>query len=159
MASPTDWFQFYQTDLAGQGSTATFSGGGQVSESTTVATTVGSPTTPGRMHVGVGGGSSSPTTPPHLSPDHGRVSKPVRRRCRASKRTPTTLINTDAANFRAMVQQFTGGQTAPFSTSGLNIGGPRFSTGSDFQFHDFGSDYQMDFQQGHQFLRPQQRPQ
>ncbi|XP_047306889.1 uncharacterized protein LOC124910305 [Impatiens glandulifera] len=47
----------------------------------------------------------------------GRVSKPVRRRTRASRRTPTTLLSTDTRNFRAMVQQFTGGPSvslAPF---------------------------------------------
>ncbi|KAL9316860.1 hypothetical protein ACSQ67_017861 [Phaseolus vulgaris] len=49
--------------------------------------------------------------PAQLSPE-GRVSKPVRRRCRASRRTPTTLLNTDATNFRAMVQQFTGAPSA-----------------------------------------------
>ncbi|CAH9104579.1 unnamed protein product [Cuscuta europaea] len=43
-----------------------------------------------------------------LSPD-GRVAKPARRRPRASRRTPTTVFNTDPSNFRAMVQQFTGG--------------------------------------------------
>ncbi|KAL3646191.1 hypothetical protein CASFOL_011371 [Castilleja foliolosa] len=48
----------------------------------------------------------------HLSPDQGRVAKPLRRRSRASRRTPTTLFNTDTANFRAMVQRFTGGPAA-----------------------------------------------
>lgn len=47
-----------------------------------------------------------------LSPDQGRVAKPIRRRSRASRRTPTTLLNTDTANFRAMVQHFTGGPAA-----------------------------------------------
>ncbi|KAK4437429.1 VQ motif-containing protein 22 [Sesamum alatum] len=51
----------------------------------------------------------------NLIPDQGRVSKPVRRRARASRRTPTTLLNTDTANFRAMVQQFTGAPAAPFA--------------------------------------------
>lgn len=48
-----------------------------------------------------------------LSPG-GRVSKPKRRRSRASRRTPTTLLSTDTTNFRAMVQQFTGGPAAHF---------------------------------------------
>lgn len=48
----------------------------------------------------------------HLSPEQGRVSKPIRRRSRASRRTPTTLLNTDTTNFRAMVQHFTGGPAA-----------------------------------------------
>lgn len=42
-----------------------------------------------------------------------RVTRPTntnnRRRSRASRKTPTTLLNTDTTNFRAMVQQFTGG--------------------------------------------------
>ncbi|KAF9685395.1 hypothetical protein SADUNF_Sadunf03G0050200 [Salix dunnii] len=36
------------------------------------------------------------------------VSKPITRRSRASKKTPATLINASTANFRALVQQFTG---------------------------------------------------
>ncbi|KAJ0232756.1 VQ motif-containing protein [Hirschfeldia incana] len=47
-----------------------------------------------------------------VNPESLRVSKPTRRRSRASRRTPTTLLNTDTANFRAMVQQFTGGPSA-----------------------------------------------
>ncbi|XP_039064739.1 uncharacterized protein LOC120209930 [Hibiscus syriacus] len=35
-------------------------------------------------------------------------SKPIRLRPRVSKRKPTTLLNADASNFRALVQQFTG---------------------------------------------------
>lgn len=50
--------------------------------------------------------------PAKLSPEGG-VSKPIRRRSRASRRTPTTLLNTDTSNFRAMVQQFTGAPSAP----------------------------------------------
>ncbi|KAI3707721.1 hypothetical protein L6452_26350 [Arctium lappa] len=45
-----------------------------------------------------------------------RVARPTntnnRRRSRASRKTPTTLLNTDTTNFRAMVQQFTGGGNA-----------------------------------------------
>nr|GMD11710.1 VQ motif-containing protein 22 [Ipomoea batatas] len=47
-----------------------------------------------------------------LSPRNGGVGKPVRRRSRASKKTPTTHLNADAASFRAVVQQFTGCHTA-----------------------------------------------
>ncbi|XP_010525160.1 PREDICTED: VQ motif-containing protein 22-like [Tarenaya hassleriana] len=53
-----------------------------------------------------------------LSPETGRVSKPARRRPRASRRTPTPLLNTNTTNFRAMVQQFTGGPTAMAFVSG-----------------------------------------
>lgn len=44
----------------------------------------------------------------------GRVGKAARRRSRASRKTPTTVLNTDTTNFRAMVQQFTGVPTVPF---------------------------------------------
>lgn len=36
------------------------------------------------------------------------IGKPIRRRSRASKKAPTTLLNANANNFRALVQQFTG---------------------------------------------------
>ncbi|KAF5729224.1 hypothetical protein HS088_TW21G01383 [Tripterygium wilfordii] len=42
------------------------------------------------------------------SRNSGCVSKPIRRRSRASKKTPTTLLNANSANFQALVQQFTG---------------------------------------------------
>lgn len=40
--------------------------------------------------------------------DSSTPSKPIRRRSRASKKTPTTLLNANAKNFRALVQKFTG---------------------------------------------------
>ncbi|XP_057753929.1 uncharacterized protein LOC130973440 [Arachis stenosperma] len=43
-----------------------------------------------------------------LSPKGSGVTKPIRRRSRASKKTPTTLLNANTTNFRALVQQFTG---------------------------------------------------
>lgn len=44
-----------------------------------------------------------------LSPKVTSKGKPVRRRStRASKKTPTTLVNTSITNFRAAVQQYTG---------------------------------------------------
>lgn len=42
-----------------------------------------------------------------------RVRNP-RKRSRASRRTPTTVLTTDTANFRAMVQEFTGIPAPPF---------------------------------------------
>lgn len=39
--------------------------------------------------------------------------KPIRRRSRASKKTPTTLLKVNPRNFRALVQQFTGCDGAP----------------------------------------------
>lgn len=52
----------------------------------------------------------------------GNVCKPIRRRSRASKRTPTTLLNANTTNFRALVQQFTGCPTTAMSTLGVHKG-------------------------------------
>ncbi|GMI77039.1 hypothetical protein HRI_001373200 [Hibiscus trionum] len=126
----SDWPQFYDQNLSNQGisnrlrvltSESVFAD--QVSDTSAVVNT---PTlTTGNAPVsslgsGLGGG--------HLSPE-GRVGKPVRRRSRASRRTPTTLLNTDTTNFRAMVQQFTGGPTAPFAAGGSHPGGTSFGFG------------------------------
>lgn len=53
--------------------------------------------------------------------------KPNKRRSRASKKTPMILLNANTTNFRALVQQFTGCQSAPSSSFkgpiNLNFGG------------------------------------
>lgn len=117
MPGPTDWAQYYQRALSGQMVTPGHSTSA-VSDATVVTTTVTSSST---APSSIGPGHLSPSGS-HLSPE-GRVSKPIRRRSRASRRTPTTLLNTDTTNFRAMVQQFTGGPSAPFSsTSGGGFG-------------------------------------
>ncbi|XP_062095469.1 VQ motif-containing protein 22-like [Humulus lupulus] len=68
-------------------------------------------------------GSPSPTA--SHDPQQGCAvstpSKPVRRRSRASKKTPTTLLNANANNFRTLVQQFTG---CPTPISFANQKGP-----------------------------------
>ncbi|CAH9089497.1 unnamed protein product [Cuscuta europaea] len=129
---PSDWAQFYQhslTPACQEPMTNLFGGDARVSDATVVTTTVTSPTAPHSL-----GGRLSP---------EGRVSKPaVRRRTRASRRTPTTVLNTDASNFRAMVQQFTGGPSLaaqqaghyPFlhPGSGMNFG---FGLGSSIPRH------------------------
>ncbi|KAF8019064.1 hypothetical protein BT93_H3822 [Corymbia citriodora subsp. variegata] len=50
----------------------------------------------------------------------GNANAPVRnpkKRSRASRRAPTTVLTTDTTNFRAMVQEFTGIPAPPFSAS------------------------------------------
>ncbi|KDP42784.1 hypothetical protein JCGZ_00483 [Jatropha curcas] len=120
MSNPSDWGQFYNH----QHNHTMFSDG--VSDATVVTTTITSSTSPTLLGSG-SSGSGSPTAA-HLSPE-GRVAKPVRRRSRASRRTPTTLLNTDTTNFRAMVQQFTGGPSAPFSSSGSHLTTSSFNFG------------------------------
>lgn len=130
------WLQFYQQNqVAPPGPhhrTMVGGSGNRVSDATVVTTTVTtSATTPSQL----GSGNSSPGSGGgggHLSPE-GRVSKPIRRRSRASRRTPTTLLNTDTTNFRAMVQQFTGGPSAPFGSGGTNVPNFNFGLGSGRQ--------------------------
>ncbi|CAA2972206.1 Hypothetical predicted protein [Olea europaea subsp. europaea] len=45
-------------------------------------------------------------------PKLGNNDKPIRKRSKASKKTPTTLLNANTTNFRAVVQQFTGCRSA-----------------------------------------------
>ncbi|WOL12276.1 hypothetical protein Cni_G21042 [Canna indica] len=58
--------------------------------------------------------TKSTTTTQQPGIEGGRVGKPVRRRSRASRRAPTTMLNTDTTNFRSMVQQFTGIPSGPY---------------------------------------------
>ncbi|VAI92358.1 calmodulin-binding protein 25-like [Triticum dicoccoides] len=82
---------------------------GAAADSTIVAASA-TPTSP--ASAGSGDGSPSRAAGGALGP---RVAgKPAaRKRARASRRAPVTLLNTDASNFRAMVQQFTGIPSAP----------------------------------------------
>ncbi|KAK9284450.1 hypothetical protein L1049_023623 [Liquidambar formosana] len=169
MSSPTDWVQFYQHNhLSGQADAAAAAAppsrimfGEQVSDATVVTTAVTSPTAP-TPH----GSATSASMNTHLNPD-GRVSKPIRRRSRASRRTPTTLLNTDTTNFRAMVQQFTGGPSAPFASGSSHHGAPPsfgFGVGAS-RHHQVNHPtalmvppgYQLQFQQQQQ--QYQQQPQ
>ncbi|KAJ6756674.1 VQ MOTIF-CONTAINING PROTEIN [Salix purpurea] len=110
--NPPDWSQFYQ-QISSQVLPPVrpgFSDRGGVADVniTTTTTAVDTDSISNPM------GSGNPSSSGRLSPE-GRVAKPIRRRSRASRRTPTTLLNTDTTNFRAMVQQFTGGPSAPFA--------------------------------------------
>ncbi|KAL1351794.1 hypothetical protein AAHE18_06G120700 [Arachis hypogaea] len=109
MSAPNDWLQFYNQNFPSQGNPSIPVTAATPTTATATATT--SPLPGMGMMVNSG---SPPTSSPNLSPE-GRVSKPARRRSRASRRTPTTLLTTDTTNFRAMVQQFTGGPNAPFA--------------------------------------------
>lgn len=55
---------------------------------------------------------------PQLDHHHqSSVSKNPKKRTRASRRAPTTVLTTDTSNFRQMVQEFTGIPAPPFSTA------------------------------------------
>ncbi|KAK8711864.1 hypothetical protein V6N13_147124 [Hibiscus sabdariffa] len=126
----SDWPQFYDQNLSNQeisnrlrllSSESVFGDQGSDTSAIVNTPTLTTSTAPvSSLGSGLGGG--------HLSPE-GRVGKPVRRRSRASRRTPTTLLNTDTTNFRAMVQQFTGGPSAPFAAGSSLPGGTSFGFG------------------------------
>ncbi|KNA15243.1 hypothetical protein SOVF_099930 [Spinacia oleracea] len=113
MTSTSDWLHFHQSNASAAGqtpyATSTTSDlffSDRASDSTVVSTTMSPITNP------------PPTGPAQLGPNPSRVTKPARKRTRASRRTPTTLLNTDTTNFRAMVQQFTGGPSSNFDIPG-----------------------------------------
>ncbi|OEL33232.1 hypothetical protein BAE44_0005748 [Dichanthelium oligosanthes] len=68
-------------------------------------------------------GAAAPAPPPRGS----------RKRTRASRRAPTTVLTTDTSNFRAMVQEFTGIPSPPFGAGlGVGVGGPAASLRTRF---------------------------
>ncbi|CAM0951176.1 unnamed protein product [Alopecurus aequalis] len=85
---------------------------------------------------GMGGGSA------HQASDPSAAAAPApapprgsRKRARASRRAPTTVLTTDTSNFRAMVQEFTGIPNPPFAAGAV---GPGASFNSRFD-HIFSS--------------------
>ncbi|KAI4318904.1 hypothetical protein MLD38_032559 [Melastoma candidum] len=113
---PHHWMHFYQ--LAPFPPSQLVS---SASESNLLSTIPQSASPPPTAHPNPGTGVSAGLNP------EGGVTKPVRRRTRASRRTPTTVMNTDTSNFRAMVQQYTGGP--PSSSFGSGSGPNMLSFG------------------------------
>lgn len=98
------------------------------------------------------------------------VSKPIRRRSRASKKTPTTLLNANANNFRALVQQFTGCPNTPISfrnqrgpvnlNFGLKNATPLIEPlGKPYDYHDVQSQTVQPQQHQHQWSHFQETDQ
>lgn len=89
--------------------------------------------------------SGSPTD--FVEPSSAASQKSTKRRSRASRKTPTTLLNANATNFRSLVQQFTGKPSAPsVITPGvhrgpLNINFGEGSYGAGDQEFDSSSGY------------------
>lgn len=61
-----------------------------------------------------------------------------KKRSRVSRRAPTTVLTTDTSNFRAMVQEFTGNPSTPFTGLSSSSPFPRSITNSS-RFDLFGS--------------------
>lgn len=101
---PTDWFQYYQQTTAP--ATPAIAAGGHSNTTSTIVTT--SFTTNNNISTPTNSTTSIVSeTYTHLNPQ-ATSAKPIRRRPRNSRRTPTTLLNASTANFRSLVQKFTG---------------------------------------------------
>ncbi|KAL7089981.1 hypothetical protein ACP275_12G011000 [Erythranthe tilingii] len=71
------------------------------------------------------GSNNSGVSAPTVT-NHAAAARNPRKRSRASRRAPTTVLTTDTTNFRAMVQEFTGVPAPPFiPRGGLDLFGPR----------------------------------
>ncbi|MCD7470036.1 hypothetical protein HAX54_009599 [Datura stramonium] len=70
--------------------------------------------------------SSIPINPSIVQPNY--VGENPKKRSRASRRAPTTVLTTDTTNFRQMVQEFTGIPTTPFTGSAYTRRFDLFST-------------------------------
>ncbi|KAE8704424.1 Tetratricopeptide repeat-containing protein, putative isoform 1 [Hibiscus syriacus] len=66
---------------------------------------------------------------------HDNGVKNPKKRTRASRRAPTTVLTTDTTNFRAMVQEFTGIPAPPFSGSSYSKRLDLFGSGSGSLYH------------------------
>uniref|UniRef100_A0A0E0CB85 VQ domain-containing protein n=1 Tax=Oryza meridionalis TaxID=40149 RepID=A0A0E0CB85_9ORYZ len=149
-SSLAQWAELYHDASAAHGD----AGGGAVANGAAAAAT--SPASP------AGSTGGSPTQAPGM--EGPRVGKPARRRSRASRRAPVTLLNTDTTNFRAMVQQFTGIPAPPagaFAGPGgvpvINFGSDYGFTGAVLPFSDHLQPRRPTFQD--HLLRPQQQQQ
>ncbi|XVF46055.1 hypothetical protein PTKIN_Ptkin02bG0257200 [Pterospermum kingtungense] len=115
VTTSNEWMQFYEQSID-ELSTSSLG----FSDATIVATSMCSPSESHHHSPGSTSGLHSSASDQQLTP-RGSSSKPIRRRSRASKKTPTTLLNATASNFRALVQQFTG---CPSNTHLGNRRGP-----------------------------------
>ncbi|XP_068643954.1 chitinase-like protein PB1E7.04c [Aristolochia californica] len=97
--------------------------GGLIGSSSASAPTAATRDVPSTARGTYHGGGISPSIQlpvsdrPPPSADQPQVARNSKKRSRASRRAPTTVLTTDTSNFRAMVQEFTGIPAPPFSAS------------------------------------------
>ncbi|KAG2306569.1 hypothetical protein Bca4012_084438 [Brassica carinata] len=139
MSNPSDWSHLYNNNNNNNNNNQTFYTTSTITSTAVTTTTAASPS------------GEATSMDSRLSPETGRVTKPARRRSRASRRTPTTLLNTDTSNFRAMVQQFTGGPSAMAFGSGNTTSGFSLTSSSD---PSAGSSQQVPWQYSYQTHAP-----
>ncbi|XP_038881626.1 VQ motif-containing protein 22-like [Benincasa hispida] len=108
------------------------------------------------------GGASPSSATTHHGPNTNTnsISKP-RRRSRASRKAPTTLLNASTANFRDLVQQFTGFQAAGAALPLGSHKGPvnlSFGQAGDDHLHNNHSSVMLPFSDGQVFQLRQTSP-
>lgn len=107
------WMQFYLQQTESQGDPALASNHPGESEFFDSAIDPGIISKSGQMPL---------SNPPGSGSGSGPSPKPIRRRSRASKKTPITVLQANANNFRTLVQQFTGCPGTAISFKGpLNL--------------------------------------
>ncbi|KAL8101401.1 hypothetical protein AgCh_033327 [Apium graveolens] len=124
---PHHWFHYYQQSNSPANPAAFASGGTGFGFSETNSTIVTTSFTTNN--------TSSPNNSTSLGSGDVNVQlnaqgKPIRRRSRASRRTPTTLLNASTTNFRSLVQQFTGCHNTKASSFGSQKGPVNLSFGN-----------------------------
>ncbi|KAL0542573.1 hypothetical protein IC582_017642 [Cucumis melo] len=109
------------------------------------------------------GGASTSSAVAHHGPNTNNsnsISKP-RRRSRASRKAPTTLLNASTSNFRDLVQQFTGFHAAGASLPLGSHKGPvnlSFGQDGDDHLHNNHPSVMLPFSDGRLLQRRQQPP-
>lgn len=124
---PHQWFHYYQQSNNTAANPA--SGGSGFRFSETDSTIVTTSFTTNNMTSSPNNSTSLGSTDVQLNPQ-ASSSKPIRRRSRASRRTPTTLLNASTTNFRSLVQQFTGCHNTKASAFGSQKGPVNLSFGN-----------------------------
>lgn len=71
----------------------------------------------GNVNVTTSSTTATPGTAAAVVPPADQPARNPKKRSRASRRAPTTVLTTDTTNFRAMVQEFTGIPAPPFTSS------------------------------------------
>ncbi|XP_022870833.1 uncharacterized protein LOC111390078 [Olea europaea var. sylvestris] len=71
----------------------------------------------GTLQSSIVSASTEPAAISGPSDNHNQAVRNPKKRSRASRRAPTTVLTTDTTNFRAMVQEFTGIPELPFTSS------------------------------------------
>ncbi|XP_031499220.1 VQ motif-containing protein 22-like [Nymphaea colorata] len=148
MERKSEWMEFYHRNLGlgrAPGAPVQPPLSARVSDAMAVTTTMTMPdlASPQRSAVPAGSSVASANSGAALNANshlgaEGRVAKAPRKRTRVSKRAPTTLLNTDTHNFRAMVQQFTGGPSAHLFT-GYQTGGSNLNFGYGPHHHQMNN--------------------